>query len=153
MIWNGASSGDGGLWLLALLLAILGAAMVVVAVVARRREPPTHPDPAVEMLRHRLAAGEVDETEYRDRLAALQPSAPSRRPTSPAWVSTVAAISAVVLFLGAVSAAALALRPGPVRVRTYPGPACTFPTFGGQVVLGVDKLADAQEVARKLGLL
>ncbi len=28
-----------------------------------------------------------------------------------------------------------------------------YVTFGGQVVLGVDKLADAQEVARKLGML
>jgi hypothetical protein len=28
-----------------------------------------------------------------------------------------------------------------------------YVTFGGQVVLGVDKLTDAEEVARKLGVL
>lgn len=136
MMWNG-TTGDGWVWLLALVLAILGAAMVAVAIVAGRRERPSQPDPAVEILRRRLAAGEVDEAEYRDRMSSLTPSTSHPRFTSPRWVPTVAAISAGVLFLGAVSAAALASRPGPagVHVGPYPGgPACGFPALEGQVV-------------------
>lgn len=137
MMWSGAASGNGWLWFLSLVLAVLGAALIAVAVDAQRRKRSGQPSQAVRVLRERLARGDVDEAEYRDRLAVLE-AAPmqDRSPRSLRRGPIVAAVAAAVLLLAAVSAIDLASRPGgwSTRAWTYPGPACRFPALGGQVV-------------------
>ncbi len=137
MMWNGPARGDGWLWFLALLLAIPGSALIAVAVNARRGKGSGQLSQAVRILRERFARGEVDDTEYRDRLAALE-TAPmqDRGLRFSRWTPMVATVAAAVLFIGAVSAVAFASRPGGASPQawTYPGSACSFPKLGGQVL-------------------
>jgi putative membrane protein len=77
MMWNGWNS-----WsfmpMTALMLVVLGlliAGVVVLARFAGRPPERTSPDPAAEperLLALRFARGEIDEQEYRSRLAALR---------------------------------------------------------------------------------
>lgn len=65
-----------GLWAL-VGIAVLAAAVVGVMVLVRRSRrdqlpAPAHTDTAVEELRRRLAAGEIDEDEYLRRRSALE---------------------------------------------------------------------------------
>jgi uncharacterized cupredoxin-like copper-binding protein len=57
--------------------------------------------PAEEILRTRLARGEIDEATYRVLAAALQASRP-RRPWRPAWFWAAGIVAAVVLLVGVV---------------------------------------------------
>jgi putative membrane protein len=76
--WNGHMSGWGWVWMIGgtiLLLAVLAALTVVIVRAldrpAERRAAPQQP-PAEQLLAERFARGEIDEEEYRGRLAILR---------------------------------------------------------------------------------
>ncbi|MGH7777487.1 MAG: SHOCT domain-containing protein [Candidatus Dormibacterales bacterium] len=81
MIFSGYGMGLLGLWSLLVTVFFIGG-LVLLGVVAFRAvrlfdgrgvHPAARPDPALELLRHRFAAGEIDQEEFEGRRKLLQP--------------------------------------------------------------------------------
>jgi putative membrane protein len=75
--WNdGHMAGRGGVWIFMILMMLLGVAVIglVIWLIARSGEhrPPSGLENARAILAERLARGEIDPEEYRERLQHLQ---------------------------------------------------------------------------------
>ncbi len=90
---------------------------------------------AVEILRERLARGEIGEQEYRERLAVLHASS-SRPPARPRSRSpSVPLVVAITVLVAAASLAVLAAWPtGGFVERIAGGPGCRVPALPGRTV-------------------
>lgn len=73
MGWHEMDSWDW-VWMTTMMVLFWGVVVTVVIVALRRTpEPPARSsEPPEVVLRHRLAAGDIDVTEYRERLDALR---------------------------------------------------------------------------------
>jgi plastocyanin len=89
--------GFGVLWLLLLLLVVGGlVAALVASTGSRAGSEPAGPQ---GILRQRLAAGEIDEDEYRERAGVLR-STHTSRPSAGRWVVIVVLSGAALLLVG-----------------------------------------------------
>ena len=95
----------GTAWLLVVLALVLGGVAIALAVWAGSRRDSDASDRAHDILRQRLATGEIDEAEYRERAQAIGPPRAPRSATG-RWLpaAVVALVAVVVLVLAAVVA-------------------------------------------------
>lgn len=93
----------GTAWLLVVLALVLGGVAIALAVWPGSRRDSDATDRAHEVLRQRLAAGEIDEHEHRERAQVLGPPR-TRRSATGRWLP-VALVAVVVLVLAALVAA------------------------------------------------
>jgi len=134
MWWGHQSSVAVWLWPVIGLLVAIAAAVVALILIRARGDPHEAAGSAVEVLRQRFARGEIDEAEYRERLATLEAGSPWR-PRGRRWRSAPPLVAAaiVLLLFSVVAAAAMASRPSPFG-RSVTGPSCNAPVLPGQTV-------------------
>jgi uncharacterized cupredoxin-like copper-binding protein len=135
VMWPGHGAGPvTWLWPAAVLLALTAAGLAVWALTSARRKRAAHGGPpARQILRLRLARGQISPADYHQRLAVLQDTA--GRGHGRAWRGTIA-LAAGAAVLAGVAAATGAASGQPAGSGTRPGTdtACTVPPLPGHTV-------------------
>jgi uncharacterized cupredoxin-like copper-binding protein len=134
-MWGYGASG-AWLWPVIVVLAAAGAGVIALVLARTRRPGPAQAGAAPEILAERLARGDIDQGEYRQRLAALSSGPPEHPPGRWRHAAPVAVIAAAaVVALASFMVAAAATRPSPGRSGALAAaPACTVPSLPGHVV-------------------
>jgi uncharacterized cupredoxin-like copper-binding protein/uncharacterized membrane protein len=141
MMWHDGYQ-NAWVWPLIVVVVAAGAGLVAWALVAAR-SPAGGDDQAGEVLRRRFAAGELDEAEFRERMAVLGAGSTERRASPVLPVVVVVAVVLVVMLVVALLAAQTNDGPndgpygGPMMwngYRTSTASSCQAPSLAGRTV-------------------
>lgn len=138
VIWQGHGTFPGGwLWPSAVVLALCAAGLGLWAWAAARRQRAGRggaAGEAGEILRQRLARGEIGQAEYQQRLGLLESTV--GRPRRTGWRGTMAVAAGAAVLAAVASATAAATTQQPAAPAAHPGPgvACRVPALAGHTV-------------------